>query len=41
LPDNFRQVAIAELRQSLEEFFTSARAANTAAARPRIRRIRP
>jgi predicted metal-dependent hydrolase len=41
LPDNFRQVAIAELRESLEEFFRSARAANVAAVRvrPRIRRI--
>jgi predicted metal-dependent hydrolase len=41
LPDNFRQVAIAELRQALGEFFTSARAANAVAVRPRIRRIRP
>jgi predicted metal-dependent hydrolase len=41
LPDDFRQVAIAELRQSLGAFFTSARAANAVAVRPRIRRIRP
>jgi uncharacterized protein len=43
LPDNFRQVAIAELRQSLGEFFRSARAANAGSigVRPRIRRIPP
>ena len=43
LPDNFRQVAIAELRESLEEFFKSARAANVGSVRvrPRIRQIRP
>src|SRR5262245_19770025 len=42
LPDNFRQVAIAELRQSLGEFFRFARAANggSVGVRPRIRRIR-
>ena len=42
LPDNFRQVAIAELRQSLGEFFGAARAAGVGSvgARPRIRRIR-
>ena len=43
LPDNFRQVAIAELRESLEEFFKSVRAANVGSVRvrPRIRQIRP
>ena len=43
LPDNFRQVAIAELRESLGEFFRSARAANLGSVRvrPRIRVIRP
>ena len=43
LPDNFRQVAIGELRESLAEFFKSARAAKVSslrARRPRIRRIR-
>jgi len=41
LPDNYRQVAIDELRQSLGEFFRSARAEKTGSlgARPRIRRI--
>jgi len=41
LPDKFRQVAIAELRTSLDEFFRSARAANAGfvGVRPRIRRI--
>ena len=43
LPDNFRQVAIADLRESLEEFFRTARSANVGSGgvRPRIRRIRP
>ena len=43
LPDNFREVAIAELRESLGEFFRSARAAKVGSVgvRPRIRRIRP
>jgi uncharacterized protein len=43
LADNFRQVAIAELRESLGEFFKSARAAKAGSlpVRPRIRRIRP
>jgi uncharacterized protein len=43
LPDNFRQVAIAELRESLGEFFRSARATNVGSVRvrPRIRRIQP
>jgi predicted metal-dependent hydrolase len=43
LPDNFRQVSIAELRESLAEFFESALVANVASVRvrPRIRRIRP
>jgi uncharacterized protein len=43
LPDNFRQVAIAELRESLGEFFRSARATNVSSVRmrPQIRRIRP
>ena len=43
LPKNFRQVAIGELRESLAEFFKSARAAKVSslrARRPRIRRIR-
>jgi predicted metal-dependent hydrolase len=41
LPDNFRQVAIAELRKSLDEFFRCARASNAGfvGVRPRIRRI--
>lgn len=43
LADNFRQVAIGELRESLGEFFKSARAAKVGSlpVRPRIRRIRP
>jgi uncharacterized protein len=43
LPDNFRQVAIAELRESLGEFFRSARATDVSSIRrrPQIRRIRP
>ena len=43
LPDNFRQVAIAELRESLGEFFRSARASKVSSVRvrPQIRRIRP
>ena len=42
LPDNFRQVAMGELRKSLGEFFKSARTAKVSSlpARPQIRRIR-
>ena len=42
LPDNFRQVAMGELRQSLREFFRSARIAKVSSlpARPQIHRIR-
>jgi uncharacterized protein len=43
LADNFRQVAIAELRESLAGFFSSARATevDSVRVRPQIRRIRP
>ena len=43
LPDNFRGVAIGELRESLREFFKSAglAKADSLGPRPRIRRIRP
>jgi predicted metal-dependent hydrolase len=42
LPDNFRQVAMGELRKSLGEFFKSARTAKVSSlpARPQILRIR-
>jgi len=42
LPDNFRELAIGELRRSLGEFFKSARTAKVSSlpARPQIRRIR-
>jgi uncharacterized protein len=42
LADSFRQVAIGELRESLGEFFKSARAAKAGSlpVRPQIRRIR-
>jgi predicted metal-dependent hydrolase len=42
LPDNFRRVAMGELRESLGEFFKSVRTAQVSSlpARPQIRRIR-
>ncbi|MBV8138850.1 MAG: DUF309 domain-containing protein [Deltaproteobacteria bacterium] len=42
LPDNFRELAMGELRQSLGEFFKSVRTAKVSSLppRPQIRRIR-